>query len=141
MVVGEAESGERLDRVLAAHVTALSRTRLKALVLAGRVAVGGRTIFDPGHHVNAGDRLSVEVPPPEAATPQAEAIPLAVVYEDDQMIIIDKPKGLVVHPAAGNQTGTLVNALIAHCGASLSGTDRAEPWTSHSAAISRRASA
>jgi 23S rRNA pseudouridine1911/1915/1917 synthase len=121
MVVGEAEAGERLDRVLAAHVTALSRTRLKALVLAGRVAVGGRTIRDPGHHVNAGDRLAVEVPPPEEATPRGEPIPLAIVHEDDDLIVIDKPSGLVVHPAAGNRTGTLVNALIAHCGASLSG--------------------
>jgi len=120
-VVGEAEAGERLDRVLAAHVTALSRTRLKALVLAGRVAVGGRTICDPGHHVNAGDRLTVAVPPPEEAEPRAESIPLAIVHEDDDLIIIDKPKGLVVHPAAGNRTGTLVNALIAHCGPSLSG--------------------
>jgi 23S rRNA pseudouridine1911/1915/1917 synthase len=120
-VVGEAEAGERLDRVLAAHVTALSRTRLKALVLAGRVAVGGRTIRDPGHHVNAGDRLTVSVPPPEEAEPQAEPIPLAIVHEDQDLVVIDKPSGLVVHPAAGNRTGTLVNALIAHCGASLSG--------------------
>jgi len=121
VTVGAEEAGGRLDRVLAAHLTALSRTRLKALVLAGRVAVGGRTIRDPGHRVNAGDRLTVAVPPPEEATPQAEKIPLAVVYEDDDLIVIDKPKGLVVHPAAGNRTGTLVNALIAHCGASLSG--------------------
>jgi 23S rRNA pseudouridine1911/1915/1917 synthase len=120
-VVGEAEAGERLDRVLAAHVTALSRTRLKALVLAGRVAVGGRTIRDPGHYVNAGDRLTVAVPPPEEAEPRAEPIPLAIVHEDEDLIVIDKPSGLVVHPAAGNRTGTLVNALIAHCGASLSG--------------------
>jgi len=121
VTAGAEDAGERLDRVLAAHLTALSRTRLKALVLAGRVAIGGRTIRDPGHRVNAGDRLTVAVPPPEEATPQAEAIPLAVVYEDDDLIIIDKPKGLVVHPAAGNRTGTLVNALIAHCGATLSG--------------------
>src|SRR5215469_16323054 len=119
--VGAEEGGERLDRVLAAHVTALSRTRLKALVLAGRVAIGGRTIRDPGQRVNAGDQLTVEVPPPEEAAPRAEKIPLAIVHEDDDLIVIDKPKGLVVHPAAGNRTGTLVNALIAHCGASLSG--------------------
>ena len=121
VTVERAEAGERLDRVLAARVTALSRTRLKALVLAGRVAIGGRTISDPGHHVNAGDRITVAVPPPEPAEPQAEEIPLSVVHEDDDLVIIDKPKGLVVHPAAGNRTGTLVNALIAHCGASLSG--------------------
>jgi 23S rRNA pseudouridine1911/1915/1917 synthase len=119
--VGAEETGARLDRVLATHLTALSRTRLKALVLAGRVAIGGRTIRDPGHRVNAGDQLTVEVPPPEEAAPQGENIPLAIVHEDDDLVVIDKPKGLVVHPAAGNHTGTLVNALIAHCGASLSG--------------------
>jgi len=121
VTVGAEETGERLDRVLAARLTGLSRTRLKALVLAGHAAIDGRTIRDPGHRVNAGDRLTVAVPPPEEAAPQAEAIPLAVVYEDDDLIVIDKPRGLVVHPAAGNRTGTLVNALIAHCGASLSG--------------------
>ncbi|HYW59543.1 MAG TPA: RluA family pseudouridine synthase [Xanthobacteraceae bacterium] len=121
ILVGEAEVGARLDRVLATHAAALSRTRLKALILAGRVAVGGRTIRDPGHRVNAGDRLTLAVPPPEEAAPRAEPIPLAIVHEDDDLIVIDKPEGLVVHPAAGNRGGTLVNALIAHCGASLSG--------------------
>jgi len=118
-VVAE-ESGDRLDRVLATRV-ALSRTRLKALILTGEVAIGGRTIRDPGYRVNAGEVVSVSVPPPEPAVPQAEAIPLAIVYEDDDVIVIDKPAGLVVHPAAGNDSGTLVNALIAHCGDSLSG--------------------
>src|SRR5262245_53603297 len=118
-VVAE-ESGDRLDRVLATRV-ALSRTRLKALILTGEVAIGGRTIRDPGYRVNAGEVVSVSVPPPEPAAPQAEAIPLAIVYEDDDVIVIDKPAGLVVHPAAGNERGTLVNALIAHCGDSLSG--------------------
>src|SRR3982075_130526 len=121
LVVEQDNDGERLDRALAAQVTALSRTRLKALVLAGRVAIGGRTIRDPGHHVNAGDRVTLEVPPPEEASPQPEDIGLAIVHEDDDLVIIDKPRGLVVHPAAGNRSGTLVNALIAHCGASLSG--------------------
>ena len=121
ILVGEAEVGARLDRVLATHAAALSRTRLKALILAGHVAVGGRTIRDPGHRVNAGDRLTLAVPPPEEAAPRAEPIPLAIVHEDDDLIVIDKPQGLVVHPAAGNRGGTLVNALIAHCGASLSG--------------------
>src|SRR5215475_9025363 len=118
-VVAE-ESGDRLDRVLATRV-ALSRTRLKALILTGEVAIGGRTIRDPGYRVNAGEVVSVSVPPPEPAVPQAEAIPLAIVYEDDDVFVIDKPAGLVVHPAAGNDSGTLVNALIAHCGDSLSG--------------------
>src|SRR5262245_21292263 len=120
VTVGAGESGDRLDRVLATRV-ALSRTRLKALILAGEVAIGGRTIRDPGYRVNAGEVVSVTVPPPEPAAPQGEAIPLAIVYEDADLIVIDKPAGLVVHPAAGNDTGTLVNALIAHCGDSLSG--------------------
>lgn len=112
---------DRLDRALAAALGQLSRSRLKTLILAGRVTVGGRTIEDPGHRVNAGDTVSVAVPPAEPALPQGEDIPLAVVYEDDDLIVIDKPRGLVVHPAAGNWTGTLVNALITHCGDSLSG--------------------
>jgi 23S rRNA pseudouridine1911/1915/1917 synthase len=121
VVAADTEAGERLDRVLAARIADLSRTRLKALILAGEVAVGGGTIRDPGHRVNAGDRIVVTLPPPERAEPEAEDIPLAVVYEDDDIIVIDKPAGLVVHPAAGHRSGTLVNALIAHCGESLSG--------------------
>src|SRR4051794_12032215 len=116
-----ADAGGRLDRVLAAAIPDLSRSRLKALILAGEVAIGGHTIRDPDHRVNADDRLTVNIPAPEPAEPAAEAIPLNVVFEDDALIVIDKPRGLVVHPAAGNWTGTLVNALIAHCGDSLSG--------------------
>jgi 23S rRNA pseudouridine1911/1915/1917 synthase len=121
IVVAAEQAGERLDRVLAARIADLSRSRLKALILSGDVAIGGRTIRDPSQRVNAGDAIMVEVPPPEPAEPQAEPIALNVVFEDDQIIVIDKPRGLVVHPAAGNWTGTLVNALIAHCGTSLSG--------------------
>jgi 23S rRNA pseudouridine1911/1915/1917 synthase len=120
VIVAESDTGERLDKTLAAR-TALSRTRLKALILAGQVAMDGRTIRDPGIHVNAGAQITIAVPPPEPAEPTAEEIPLAIVYEDDEIIVIDKPAGLVVHPAAGNWTGTLVNALVAHCGTSLSG--------------------
>src|SRR5262249_47400998 len=121
LVVAAQDAGARLDRVLAAHVAELSRSRLKALVLAGQVEIGGVAVRDPGHHVRAGDAVQVTVPPAEPATPRGEAIPLNIVYEDDSIIVIDKPRGLVVHPAAGNWTGTLVNALIAHCGESLSG--------------------
>src|SRR5271155_1583459 len=119
--IADGEAGGRLDRLLAAHVAELSRTRLKALIEGGSVAVDGRTIRDPGHRVNSGAAIVVAVPEAVAAKPAAEAIPLAVVYEDDDIIVIDKPKGLVVHPAAGHWTGTLVNALVAHCGDSLSG--------------------
>jgi 23S rRNA pseudouridine1911/1915/1917 synthase len=120
LVAGD-EAGERLDRLLARHVSELSRSRLKALIEAGAVAVDGLTIRDPSHRVKSGAAIELEVPAPEPAKPAPESIPLKVVYEDDDIIVIDKPKNLVVHPAAGNWTGTLVNALIAHCGDSLSG--------------------
>jgi 23S rRNA pseudouridine1911/1915/1917 synthase len=115
------ETGERLDRVLAQRLDELSRSRLKTLILAGAVAIGGNTIRDPGHRVNARDKITIAVPPDAPAAPEPEDIPLNIVHEDNALIVIDKPKGLVVHPAAGNRSGTLVNALIAHCGASLSG--------------------
>src|SRR5262249_31307450 len=117
--VAAAEAGQRLDRALAALMKDLSRSRLKALILAGRVAISGRTIFDPSHRVNVGDEIAVAVP--AAAPPEPENIPLAIVYEDADIVVIDQPRGLVVHPAAGSWTGTLVNALVAHCGATLSG--------------------
>jgi 23S rRNA pseudouridine1911/1915/1917 synthase len=113
--------GGRLDRVLATQVPALSRSRLKALILAGQVTVEARTVRDPAAAVNSGDIITVTLPEPEPAKPAAEAIPLDIVYEDDVLIVLDKPAGLVVHPAAGHASGTLVNALIAHCGDSLSG--------------------
>jgi 23S rRNA pseudouridine1911/1915/1917 synthase len=119
--IGAAEAGQRLDRALAAFVNDLSRSRLKTLILAGHVAISGRTIRDPGHHVNVGDEVALMVPEATPAAPRPENIPLAVAYEDADIIVIDKPAGLVVHPAAGNWTGTLVNALVAHCGATLSG--------------------
>jgi 23S rRNA pseudouridine1911/1915/1917 synthase len=121
LVVAPEEGGSRLDRVLATRVGELSRSRHKALILAGRVAIDGATVRDPGHRVNAGGRITLELPEPEDTEVQGEAIPLAVKYEDADLIVIDKPAGLVVHPAAGNWTGTLVNALVAHCGESLSG--------------------
>ncbi|HEY2530110.1 MAG TPA: RluA family pseudouridine synthase [Xanthobacteraceae bacterium] len=115
------EAGERLDRLLAVHIAELSRSRLKALIVAGAVAVDGRTIRDPSHRVNSGATIVLDVPAPKPASPLPQDIPLAIAYEDDDIIVIDKPKNLVVHPAGGHWTGTLVNALIAHCGASLSG--------------------
>ncbi len=121
VTIAAEEHGQRLDRVLAARLPALSRSRLKALILDGQVTVAGRTIRDPATHVNSGDRFTVTLPAPEPARPAGENIPLNIVYEDDSLIVIDKPAGLVVHPAAGHASGTLVNALIAHCGDSLSG--------------------
>src|SRR5438445_8784794 len=121
LVITAEEAGERLDRVLAHRVAELSRSRHKALILAGRVAIDGATIRDPGHRVNAGATIVLDLPPAEEVALAPETIPLDVVFEDADIIVIDKPAGLVVHPAAGNWTGTLVNALVGHCGESLSG--------------------
>jgi 23S rRNA pseudouridine1911/1915/1917 synthase len=107
--------------VLAVRLQELSRSRLKTLILAGQVSIKGVPIRDPAYHVAAGDTITIDVPEPVPAEPSAEAIALDIVYEDDDIIVINKPRDLVVHPAAGHETGTLVNALIAHCGASLSG--------------------
>jgi 23S rRNA pseudouridine1911/1915/1917 synthase len=115
------EGSIRLDRVLAVRRPELSRSRLKALILAGSVTVKSIAIRDPAYHVTSGDTITIDVPEAVAAEPAGEAIALDIVYEDDDIIVIDKPRGLVVHPAAGHETGTLVNALIAHCGSSLSG--------------------
>ena len=120
IVTGD-EGSNRLDRVLAVRLPALSRSRLKALILAGSVTLKNNPVRDPAYHVASGDTITIDVPEAIAAEPAGEDIALDIVYEDDDIIVIDKPKGLVVHPAAGHETGTLVNALIAHCGASLSG--------------------
>ncbi|HXX52516.1 MAG TPA: RluA family pseudouridine synthase [Xanthobacteraceae bacterium] len=121
VLVAPEEAGERLDRLLARHVAALSRSRLKALIEAGSVEVDGRTIRDPSHRVNSGGEIKLDIPPARPALPGPEPITLNVVYEDKDIIVIDKPPNMVVHPAAGHWSGTLVNALIAHCGDSLSG--------------------
>jgi 23S rRNA pseudouridine1911/1915/1917 synthase len=121
-LVGEADGGERLDRFLV-RVTAkaeLSRTRLKSLVDQGVVAIDGHPAT-ASTKLRAGQRVTLVLPEPVDPVPYGENIPLNVVFEDDHLLIIDKPAGLVVHPAAGHQTGTLVNALIGHCGESLSG--------------------
>ena len=119
--VARAEARARLDRILADHVPALSRSRLKNLIETGRVSIAGETITEPGYRVKPGETVTLVIPPPVDETPRAQAIPLQVVYEDDDLIVVDKPAGLVVHPAPGNPDRTLVNALLAHCGASLSG--------------------
>ena len=120
-MVEEEKKGERLDRFLATSIPELSRTRLKALILEGQVTLDGMPVDDPGQKLRAGALITLQLPEPEPAEPLPENIPLVIIYEDDDLIVIDKPAGLVVHPASGHQTGTLVNALLAHCGASLSG--------------------
>ena len=118
-------AGQRLDRFLAdaieASGEALSRSRLKALIDSCSVHISGRAGLEASAKVRAGENVEIEVPASAAPEPMGEAIPITVVFEDEFLIVIDKPAGLVVHPAPGHETGTLVNALIAHCGDSLSG--------------------
>jgi 23S rRNA pseudouridine1911/1915/1917 synthase len=114
-------AGWRLDRALAAAIPTLSRERLKALISAGAVEVGGRTVRDPATKVTAPVGVSVAIPNPRPAHNEAQEIPLVIAYEDEHLIVVDKPAGLVVHPACGNFDGTLVNALLHHCRGSLSG--------------------
>ncbi|MFF8803387.1 MULTISPECIES: RluA family pseudouridine synthase [unclassified Methylobacterium] len=121
VVLDEAALRERLDRALARSFDDLSRARLQALVRDGLVRCDGAVVRDPARKVAAGSRLDLSLPAPLPAEPRGEALPLTVVHEDEDLIVIDKPAGLVVHPAAGHEDGTLVNRLIAHCGASLSG--------------------
>jgi 23S rRNA pseudouridine1911/1915/1917 synthase len=123
--VDAAAAGERLDRFLGRSALeqrlALSRTRIKALIEAGEVTVDGATARDPALKLVAGAAIRFEAPPPEDSSLKGEDMPLAVIFEDEHLIVIDKPAGLVVHPAPGHDEGTLVNALISHCGPSLSG--------------------
>jgi 23S rRNA pseudouridine1911/1915/1917 synthase len=120
-----AAHGQRLDRALQQRLPELSRSRLKQLILSGQVSDAGpdraNVIRDPARKVKSGQTFVVILPEPEDATPQAQAIPLDIRFEDAHLIVIDKPAGLVVHPAPGNPDGTLVNALLAHCGDSLAG--------------------
>jgi len=121
VTIGADQQGERVDRALAARLPDLSRSRLKSLIEQGRVRSGERTISDPSQRVKPGQNFAILIPEAAAPVPRGEEIPLAIRYEDDDLIVIDKPAGMVVHPAPGNEGSTLVNALIAHCGASLSG--------------------
>ncbi|MCE2510204.1 MAG: RluA family pseudouridine synthase [Alphaproteobacteria bacterium] len=115
------EKGDRLDRFLAGAAPELSRSRLKRLIETGQLRLGGRTITDPSYRVKPGESYTLDVPAAVPATPEAQAISLSIPYEDDDLLVIDKPAGLVVHPAPGNPDRTLVNALLHHCGESLSG--------------------
>jgi len=119
--VGEEQNSWRLDRFLSVTLADLSRSRLQQLIASGAVTKDGAKVKDANHRVKPGDTFIVTVPAAAPPTPQGQDIPLDVVYEDSDLIVIDKPAGLVVHPAAGNPDGTLVNALIAHCGESLKG--------------------
>jgi 23S rRNA pseudouridine1911/1915/1917 synthase len=121
LILDEDVAPDRLDRVMAQLWSDLSRSRLQALIRDGQVTIDGAPVLDPSRKVAGGAHIALVVPPPVPAEPQGEAIALDIVHEDEDLIVIDKPAGLVVHPAAGHDSGTLVNALIAHCGESLSG--------------------
>ena len=121
VTVDAGAAGRRLDQVLAGALQTLSRSRLKGLIESGCVSVDGATIVEPSFRVKPAQICAVRVPPSAPARPQGQAIPLDVVYEDDDLVVVNKPAGLVVHPAPGHPDRTLVNALIAHCGPSLTG--------------------
>ena len=125
LIVLEADAdaaGVRLDQWLAGRLAPdLSRSRVQALIKQGAVSIGGRVVEEAKRKLVSGDEVAIDMPEAEPAEPEGEAIPLDILYEDDELIVINKPAGLVVHPGAGNWTGTLVNALIHHCGDSLSG--------------------
>ncbi len=114
------EGVDRLDAWLAAQLEGFSRARIQGLVKAGRVALNGKPVGKSAPKTHPGDEVTVSVPPPVPAVPEPQAIPLDVLHEDDDVIVLNKPAGLVVHPAPGHLDGTLVNALLAHC-PSLSG--------------------
>jgi 23S rRNA pseudouridine1911/1915/1917 synthase len=125
LTVTEALAGERLDKALAelaSGTPGLSRSRIARLIAEGAVTgEAGETVTEAKRKVKVGESFSIEIPPPAPIAPEPEAIPLAVVHEDADLIVIDKPAGMVVHPAPGAERGTLVNALLHHCGRSLSG--------------------
>jgi len=124
--------GQRLDRFLADAIGTLSRSRVKALIEQGFARSDGRVLSEPAELVRPGATYVLDLPPPAPATPQPQAIPFAILYEDADLIVLDKPAGLVVHPAPGNQDGTLVNALLAHCGEQFTGIgDERRPGIVH----------
>jgi 23S rRNA pseudouridine1911/1915/1917 synthase len=121
VTVEPGDAGERLDRLLAARLFEMSRTRLKHLVEAGQVTMDGATVTDPSLRVKPGQTYELALPAAVADAPLPQAMDLAIVYVDAHLLVLDKPAGLVVHPAPGNPDRTLVNALLAHCGDSLTG--------------------
>ena len=121
MIASEDARGERLDRVLALNFADFSRARLQALIREGAVRIGEITTTDPSVRLRGGEKIALSIPEAVSPEPRGQDIALSILYEDSQIVVIDKPAGLVVHPAAGHADGTLVNALIAHCGESLSG--------------------
>lgn len=121
LTITSEDVGKRLDRYLSEQLEEFSRSRLQGLIKKGQVRLAGRTIVEPNYRVKQDEVIEVTVPPPDDPIPKPQDIPLDIIYEDDALIVINKPSGLVVHPAPGHWDGTLVNALLHHCGDSLSG--------------------
>lgn len=120
-IISEDEVNQRIDKALSVLCKELSRARVQGLIKAGDVLVDGLVCTDVSRKLKTGERVDIEIPPPVSAQPKPENIPLDVVYEDTDVLVLNKPAGLVVHPGAGNPDGTLVNALLYHCGDELSG--------------------
>ncbi len=118
---GPEDAGKRLDSFVAGRIGTISRSRVKGLILSGFLRRDGIVTLDVSETVLAGAEYRLSPPPAAPARPEGQDIPFPVLYEDDYLLVLDKPAGLVVHPAPGNPDGTLVNALIAHCGDSLTG--------------------
>lgn len=114
-------AGERIDKFLSDNMADVTRSRIKKLILDGNLRVGDTVVTKVNYKLKPGDKLTVTIPEADDAEIIAEDIPLEIVYEDSDMLVVNKPQGMVVHPAAGNYSGTLVNALLWHCGDSLSG--------------------
>ena len=114
-------AGWRLDRALADAVPTMSRERLKALIRAGALEADGKAVRDPASKVRGDEQFTLAIPEPTEPHNRPQDIPLNIAFEDDHLLVVDKPAGLVVHPAAGNREGTLVNALLHHCAGRLSG--------------------
>lgn len=118
--VGEESTGERIDRYISDNIDGLTRSAVQGLFEKGSILVNGKTV-NKNYRLKLNDSISVEIPEPQIMDAVPENIPLDIVYEDDDLLVVNKPKGMVVHPAHGNYNGTLVNALLYHCGESLSG--------------------
>lgn len=121
ILIESEHAGQRLDRFLNSEISSLSRTRIKALIESGCATIDGTTIEDPNFRVKSDTELVLKIPKPIEDQPEPQSIALDIQYEDDELVVLNKPAGLVVHPGAGNPDKTLVNALLAHCGESLRG--------------------
>lgn len=114
-------AGERIDKFLSDNMPEVTRSRIKKLIVDGNVCISGTSVTKANYKLKAGEQITVEIPEPDDVQIIAEDIPIEIVYEDSDMLVVSKPQGMVVHPAAGNYSGTLVNALLWHCGDTLSG--------------------